>query len=195
MQRFSAKEVQELLSKKGIPISLRTIHYYVSELKLIEVSKSRKTFTEEDILKIEHIKLIQKYSNLSLKKIKELIKNKSLKEIETISLQLANKELLDINKVYSISNSIISQSNISLDSEQSNFNLTNSFNHVEEYISFNDKKLLPNEVTVNSKTCNEVKQNYQNNFLKITEEITLMYSKEISNKKLDKIIQFILNLD
>ncbi|QUH21910.1 hypothetical protein [Alkaliphilus sp. B6464] len=178
-KKYSAKEIADIISSSGeFDISTRTVNYYAFDKKLFKLDNTGKNvFTDVEIKKIKGILILKKYTNFTLKQVKDIINQFSLEEIE--------ERFKGIN-IYENTTDFYQSNTSSYVAKKIHFNNTDDIIKQNKSV---ERSFLAASSTEDY--SNKMKNNNTKITIKINKDITLVVSNDIDSNKLTKIIEII----
>lgn len=207
METYTVEGLSKLLKDLGYDVSTRTIKYYAYEKNMFPNLKAgKKSFTKAELDDIIKIQKLKNCTSLKLDEIKDLIKEKSIVEIDdyiTSRYYKAYFNKKNFGQKPSLNMTIFNDKSISFSNNLNiENNIRNSFleNNQVQYNSFNCVDTLNVNLenktnnTMSSIKTNDIDKSNNKRTIKVTEDITLMVNENINTEKLKEIVNFIKNL-
>jgi DNA-binding transcriptional MerR regulator len=123
MEKYTAKQVTEILQEEGIDINLRTVRYYtqIGIIPPLDLVGNQRVYTSKHLHYFRAVATLSK-SGESLSNVKNLIKEMNMEEIENLAKQVPFYQLGRIvdQEVYKVSEDVYVtlNRNISPDTKQ-----------------------------------------------------------------------------
>ena len=209
MNRYTASKLSNTLQNLGYSVSVRKIQYYAYEKNMFPHLKAGKeAFSDRELEDVIKIQKLQKCTSLKLDEIKEIIKDKSIDDIDKyITGTYYSTFIPNLDSIDSCKRNLNSQSNY-LNAFQANsfsssnngvclsdYNNKSNLNSLDKYGLTNNVSKYSLEACANNTSIKEEKiQNTENRVISVNKDITLTVSSNIDNEKLKKIINFINQL-